>query len=187
MESVWRLPALWGGFSSLNCAGTRSIEVLPSSDTHLTPTLLHFLTRSYRHAPPAHLLIPYKSYSPAPNAQIAMHDVKILWQHGHAYHHQWRTPDQMIGVTNYSFDALVEGWVTMSSAFAPMIMLPLNFSVVKSVSFLYMVSAVFLHWDGFPIRYHLQHHYLVVKNYGSHIPVFDIIFGTFQGPYLSWH
>ena len=29
-------------------------------------------------------------------------------------------------------------------------------------------------------KYHLQHHYLVVKNYGSHWPLFDVLFGTWQ-------
>ena len=49
----------------------------------------------------------------------AMHDVKFLWEYGHQYHHQWKRTEHMIGITNFSFDAIVEGWVTMSSAFAP--------------------------------------------------------------------
>ncbi len=38
----------------------------------------------------------------------AMHDVKLLWQWGHEYHHGWRKPEQMIGITNFAFDAIVE-------------------------------------------------------------------------------
>jgi len=37
-----------------------------------------------------------------------------------------------------------------------------------------------VHHDKFPLKYHLQHHYLVVKNYGSHWPLFDVLFGTWQ-------
>ncbi|KAI8909157.1 hypothetical protein EDD86DRAFT_150322 [Gorgonomyces haynaldii] len=28
-----------------------------------------------------------------------MHDVKFLWIYGHAYHHQWKKPEHMIGIT----------------------------------------------------------------------------------------
>ena len=41
--------------------------------------------------------------------------------------------------------------------------------------------AVAAHWEGNETtRYHINHHYLVTKNYGSHIPMFDILFGTYQ-------
>merc|ERR1719494_1609247 len=79
----------------------------------------------------------------------AMHDIKFLWTYGHAYHHQWRVPEQMIGITNYSFDHIVETWVTMSSAMFPMLVFPGNFFVVKILSLLYMGYAVLVHWDGF--------------------------------------
>lgn len=37
------------------------------------------------------------------------------------------------------------------------------------IGLLYMLLAVLVHWDFFPIRYHLNHHYYVTKNYGSHV------------------
>ena len=43
-----------------------------------------------------------------------------------------------------------------------------------------MVLAVFVHWDGFFLRMHNNHHYLVTKNYGSHWPLFDMMFGTYH-------
>lgn len=69
----------------------------------------------------------------------------------------------------------------MSSSFLGYVFFPANYYVGKVVSLGYMVLAVFAHWDGFDFsRYHINHHYLVTKNYGSHIPIFDIFFGTFQ-------
>ncbi len=111
----------------------------------------------------------------------AMHDNKFLWTLGHSYHHSWRKPEHMIGVTNFAFDHIVEVWVTMSSSFLGYLLFPANFFVGKAVSLLYMVLAVAAHWDGSEMsRYHLNHHYLVTKNYGSHIPLFDVLFGTYQ-------
>ena len=93
----------------------------------------------------------------------------------------------------------------MSSAFAPVLFFPINWSeppqprpfsicpplphfhgmnqhryVRSVVGLLYMLLAVLVHWDFFPIRYHLNHHYHVTKNYGSHIPIFDWLFDTYQ-------
>ena len=179
----------------------------------------------------------------------AMHDNKFLWTLGHSYHHSWRKPEHMIGVTNFAFDHIVEVWVTMSSSFLGYLLFPANFFVGKAVSLFYMVLAVAAHWDGSEMsRYHLNHHYLVrgrvvgarvdgscarectcvvrflrktffetmenklvfigsgcqvfcrlqsslhprhcnfysythsqvTKNYGSHIPMFDMLFGTYQ-------
>lgn len=42
------------------------------------------------------------------------------------YHHGWKRPEHMIGVTNFAFDHIVEVWVTMSSAFAPILFFPIN-------------------------------------------------------------
>lgn len=113
----------------------------------------------------------------------AMHDNKTLWKYGHEYHHQWKRPEHMIGITNFAFDAVVEGWVTMSSSMAPVLLFPINWYVRAVIGLLYMLFAVLVHWDFFPIRYHINHHYHVVKNYGSHWPIFDMIFGTYQGDY----
>ena len=110
----------------------------------------------------------------------AMHDNKFLWKHGHQYHHGWKRPEHMIGITNFAFDHVVEVWVTMSSAFAPVLFFPVNWHAEKLVGFGYMMLAVLVHHDKFPLKYHLQHHYLVVKNYGSHWPLFDVLFGTWQ-------
>lgn len=108
------------------------------------------------------------------------HDNKFLWVHGHAYHHQWKTPEQMIGVTNYAFDHIIEVWVTMSSSFIPLMLLPINFWVLRVVGFMYAILAVLVHWDGFVwSRYHLNHHYLIAHNFGSHIPIFDMFFNTY--------
>jgi len=117
-----------------------------------------------------------------------MHDIKVLWTYGHAYHHKWRVPEHMIGVTNYSFDHVVETWVTMSSAMFPMVVFPGNFFITKFLSLAYMCYAVLVHWDGFGgfSKYHLNHHYLVVKNYGSHVPIFDILFGTYEWGSHTW-
>ena len=111
-----------------------------------------------------------------------MHDNKVLWTWGHQYHHGWKRPEHMIGVTNFAFDHLVEPWVTMSSSFVPTLLFPSHWIAVKVVSFAYMLFAVLVHWDAFHTvsAYHLNHHYLVTKNYGSHIPIFDMIFGTYQ-------
>lgn len=111
-----------------------------------------------------------------------MHDVKFLWEHGHAYHHGWRRADHMIGITNFAFDHVVETWVTMSSSFAPLLFFPSNFFVAKIVSLVYMLYSLLVHWDWFHrvSSYHLNHHYCVTKNYGSHIPIFDMLFGTYQ-------
>lgn len=38
----------------------------------------------------------------------AMHDSKTLWAWGHSYHHSWRRPEHMIGITNFAFDHVVE-------------------------------------------------------------------------------
>lgn len=113
----------------------------------------------------------------------AMHDNKFLWHYGHAYHHQWKKPEHMIGITNFAFDAAVEGWVTMSSSFIPMLLFPVNWYLRSVLGLGYMLFAVLVHWDFFPVRYHLNHHYYVVKNYGSHWPLFDMFFGTYQGDY----
>ncbi|KAJ3408907.1 Cholesterol 25-hydroxylase-like protein [Chytridiales sp. JEL 0842] len=111
----------------------------------------------------------------------AMHDVKPLWVYGHAYHHTWRKPEHMIGMTNFAFDHVVEIWVTMSSSFLGFLIFPINFYVGKAIGLVYMVLAVCVHWDGFPYsRYHINHHYLIKVNYGSHIPIFDMFFGTYQ-------
>lgn len=115
-----------------------------------------------------------------------MHDNKTLWVWGHEYHHQWRKPEHMIGVTNFAFDAVVEGWVTMSTSMAPVLLFPINWYVRSTLGLLYMLLAVLVHWDFFPIRYHLDHHYYVVKNYGSHWPIFDMFFGTYQGDYFDF-
>jgi sterol desaturase/sphingolipid hydroxylase (fatty acid hydroxylase superfamily) len=110
-----------------------------------------------------------------------MHDNKFLWRLGHSYHHTWNSPEHMIGITNFAFDHIVEFWVTMSSSFLGYIIFPSNFFVGKAISLFYMVLAVLAHWEGYQAsRYHINHHYLVTKNYGSHIPIFDILFGTFQ-------
>ncbi len=110
-----------------------------------------------------------------------MHDNKFLWNLGHSYHHGWKRPEHMIGITNFAFDHIVEIWVTMSSSFIGYLIFPANFYVGKAISLGYMVLAVLAHWDGFYLsRYHVNHHYLVTKNYGSHIPIFDIFFGTYQ-------
>eukprot|EP01060_Flectonema_neradi_P026001 TRINITY_DN34851_c0_g1_i1.p1 TRINITY_DN34851_c0_g1~~TRINITY_DN34851_c0_g1_i1.p1 ORF type:complete len:312 (+),score=20.27 TRINITY_DN34851_c0_g1_i1:56-937(+) len=108
-----------------------------------------------------------------------MHDVKPLWTYGHELHHTWRKPEHMIGITNFSFDHLVEPWVTMSSSLLPSLLFPCNFYLAKITSFMYMFLALLVHWDGFPYRYHLNHHYQVLYNYGSHWPIFDIMFGTY--------
>lgn len=115
----------------------------------------------------------------------AMHDNKLLWRWGHEYHHQWKRPEHMIGITNFAFDAVVEGWVTMSSSMVPTLFFPINWYVRSVVGLAYMLLAVLVHWDAFPLRYHINHHYLVTKNYGSHVPVFDMLFGTYEGPYLD--
>ena len=53
--------------------------------------------------------------------------------------------------------------------------------VSKIMGFGYMIFAVLVHWDHFTFsRYHLNHHYLVTKNYGSHWPLFDMFFNTYQ-------
>lgn len=110
-----------------------------------------------------------------------MHEVKVLWDLGHEYHHGWNRPEHMIGITNFAFDHIVEFWVTMSSSFLGILIFPINFYAGKIVSLMYMVIAVFAHWDGWYFsRYHINHHYLVTKNYGSHIPIFDMMLGTYQ-------
>lgn len=110
----------------------------------------------------------------------AMHDSKLLWRLGHAYHHSWKKPEHMIGITNFAFDHVVEVFVTMSSANLPLFLFPIDFRVGKILGFMYMIYAILVHWDFFPVRYHLNHHYLVTKNYGSHWPIFDMLFGTYQ-------
>ena len=111
----------------------------------------------------------------------AMHDVKFLWSFGHAYHHTWRKPEHMIGITNFAFDHVVEVWVTMSSSFLGYILFPTNYYVGKFIGFSYVIFAVLVHWDGFDFsRFHINHHYLVTKNYGSHFPFLDMFFGTYQ-------
>ena len=110
-----------------------------------------------------------------------MHDVKFLWINGHAFHHSWRRPEHMIGITNFAFDHVIEVWATMSCSFFGYLIFPTNFFVGKASSLAYMVLAVLSHWDGFGLsRYHINHHYLVTKNYGSHIPLFDVLFDTYQ-------
>eukprot|EP01059_Diplonema_ambulator_P012156 TRINITY_DN22363_c0_g1_i1.p1 TRINITY_DN22363_c0_g1~~TRINITY_DN22363_c0_g1_i1.p1 ORF type:complete len:291 (+),score=46.20 TRINITY_DN22363_c0_g1_i1:58-930(+) len=108
-----------------------------------------------------------------------MHEVKFLWTYGHEYHHGWRRPEHMLGFTNFAFDHLVEPFVTMSSSLLPMLLFPSNFFVAKFMAVVYMVLAVLAHWNAFPYRYHLNHHYKVTYNYGSHVPIFDMMFGTY--------
>ena len=74
----------------------------------------------------------------------------------------------------------------MSSSFLPLVFFPLNYVTTVVIGFVYMILAVLVHWDGFPIRYHLNHHYAVVKNYGSHIPLFDMFFGTYKGCWIDF-
>lgn len=114
-----------------------------------------------------------------------MHDNYYLWKYGHEYHHGWKRKEHMIGITNFAFDHVVEGWVTMSSSFVPMVLFPLNYHVAVTIGLLYMILAVLVHWDGFPIKYHLNHHYAVVKNYGSHVPLFDMFFNTYKPAYFQ--
>jgi sterol desaturase/sphingolipid hydroxylase (fatty acid hydroxylase superfamily) len=118
-----------------------------------------------------------------------MHE-KFLWElkifgfeFGHSYHHQWRDNYQMIGITNFSFDALVETWVTMSSSLLPILLFPSNFYAAKGWSLFYMLWAVLVHHHGFAERFHemhLGHHHFINKNFGSHFPFFDMIFGTYS-------
>jgi len=108
-----------------------------------------------------------------------MHDVKFFWKYGHRYHHQWNKKEHMIGITNFAFDHVVEVWVTMSSAFFPIVIFPSNYYLYRLLGMSYMILAVLVHWDFFPLRYHLNHHYMVVKNYGSHWSLFDRMFGTY--------
>ena len=68
----------------------------------------------------------------------------------------------------------------MSSSAFPIFIFPIDFRVNKILGFVYMLYAVLVHWEAFPVRYHLNHHYLVTKNYGSHWPIFDMMFGTYQ-------
>ena len=69
----------------------------------------------------------------------------------------------------------------MSSSVLGYMIFPTNFFVGKASSLIYMIIAVLSHWDGFGLsRYHINHHYLVTRNYGSHIPIFDIYFKTYQ-------
>lgn len=71
----------------------------------------------------------------------AMHDSKTLWKFGHEYHHSWRQPEHMIGVTNFAFDALVEGWVTMSSSFLPVLVFPINwYAFFRFLAFCFCVQ-----------------------------------------------
>jgi sterol desaturase/sphingolipid hydroxylase (fatty acid hydroxylase superfamily) len=109
-----------------------------------------------------------------------MHDNKFLWTFGHSYHHTWKKPEHMIGITNFAFDHVVETWVTMSSSLLPVLLFPINFYWAKLLGFAYMIFAMLVHWDAFEFsRYHVNHHYLVTKNYGSHVPIFDMLFGTY--------
>ena len=114
-----------------------------------------------------------------------MHDNKVLWIYGHQYHHSWKRPEHMIGITNFAFDHVVEVWMTMSSSFLPVFIFPIDFYVKNCISLCYMILAVLVHWDGFPYKYHLNHHYKVVKNYGSHVPIFDILFNTYYQHQIS--
>lgn len=83
-----------------------------------------------------------------------------------------------IGITNFAFDHVVEIWVTMSSTFVGYVLFPSNFYVGKAIGLGYMVL---VHWDGFyGSRFHINHHYLITKNYGSHFPFLDMFFGTYQ-------
>ena len=69
----------------------------------------------------------------------------------------------------------------MLSAYIPVILTPIDFRVAKLMGFAYLVLALLVHHDQFTwSRYHQNHHYLVVKNYGSHIPMFDWYFNTWQ-------
>eukprot|EP00483_Globobulimina_turgida_P003835 UN03843 len=71
-----------------------------------------------------------------------MHDNKILWTYGHAYHHSWNRKEHMIGITNFAFDHVVEIWVTMSVSFVPVFIFPINFYRKTVVSFIYMLVAI---------------------------------------------
>lgn len=78
-----------------------------------------------------------------------MHDNKFLWKWGHEYHHTWRKPEHMIGITNFAFDHIVEVWVTISSAALPTLFFPIHWWVMRGIGFVYMLLAVLVHWDGF--------------------------------------
>ena len=108
-----------------------------------------------------------------------MHDNKFLWKLGHEYHHQWNKPDMLIGITNFSVDLIVEPIILMVSANAPYFLFPCNYYLGKLIDLAYMILAVFVHFDKFPFKYHVNHHYLVNKNFGSHIPIFDLLFDTY--------
>ena len=43
-----------------------------------------------------------------------MHDNKFLWSLGHSYHHSWKRPEHMIGVTNFAFDHIVEVLISLT-------------------------------------------------------------------------
>merc|ERR1712217_109696 len=89
-----------------------------------------------------------------------MHDNKVLWKYGHQYHHSWKRPEHMIGITNFAFDHVVELWVTMSSAFFPILIFPSHYLTSKLFSVCYSILAIFVHWDAFHAysSYHLNHH-----------------------------
>jgi sterol desaturase/sphingolipid hydroxylase (fatty acid hydroxylase superfamily) len=110
-----------------------------------------------------------------------MHDWKFMWHLGHYYHHGWNEPEMMIGITNFAFDHIVEFWVTMSSSFVGYLVFPSHFYTTKAISLLYMVASVVVHWEGWELtRYHINHHYMVTKNFGGFVPFYDMILGTYQ-------
>jgi sterol desaturase/sphingolipid hydroxylase (fatty acid hydroxylase superfamily) len=42
-----------------------------------------------------------------------------------------------------------------------------------------LILGFFEHWDLFPHKFHLIHHYKFKYNFGSHISIFDIFFDTY--------
>jgi len=108
----------------------------------------------------------------------SMHDSKILWKYGHAFHHTFNKPEMLNLMTNFTFDHVVEPFILMFCAFLPAVFYPCNYMVLKFVQLVFMILAIFAHWDDFPYRYHLNHHYYVTNNFGSHVPIFDWLFGT---------
>jgi lathosterol oxidase len=126
----------------------------------------------------------------------AHHKIPILWRF-HSIHHSCKTLDWLAGSRLH----LVEVFITRGFVMVPLYVLGFSEGALNAYVILVGIQAVAIHaniginfnWCRFLLatpQYHHWHHAkdddFVDVNYAVHLPLIDILFGTFKCPKNQW-
>jgi lathosterol oxidase len=124
------------------------------------------------------------------------HHVPVLWKM-HAVHHSAKSLDWLASSRINFFEILI----TRSAMFLPLYLAGFSQEALAGYIALFHFQAVFIHanfgtnfgWLNYLLvtpQYHHWHHSddekLVDRNYAIHLPVIDMLFGTFHLPEHKW-